>query len=147
MNEILSKSEDKTKKIAEKIAEKTKGGDILALRGDLGSGKTTFVKYFAKALGIKEEITSPTFVIMKSYVFLKDGQKLKFIHIDCYRFNQPDAAGLIGLEEIIDERNAIVVIEWPEKIWPTIKHRAQLIDFEYVDVKSRKIRGENVALP
>ncbi len=135
----LSKSEKETSEIARKIADQIKGGDLLALRGDLGSGKTTFTKYLAKALGITEEVASPTFVIMKKYDFSKDGEDFKLVHIDAYRFNQVEDAESIGLDEIINDKQNITVIEWPEKIWPVIENRSKLIDFEYVNESSRKI--------
>jgi len=83
---------------------------------------------------------------MKNYDFSRDGQAFKLVHVDAYRLNQATGVKSIGLEEIMSDENTIVIIEWPEKIWPTIKRGVQLIDFQYVDANSRRIRGENVAL-
>lgn len=94
--------------IAKHILKKPlKKAFILALEGDLGSGKTTFTQGFAKGLGIKEKVLSPTFVLMKRY----KKQKGNLYHIDCYRVK--DVEGL-NFDEIIKDPNNIVVIEWAE---------------------------------
>lgn len=136
---ILSKSETETSNVARKIASEIKAGDVLALKGDLGSGKTTFAKHFAKELGVREEITSPTYVIMKSYDFVRNNQNLKLVHIDAYRLEQTADAEMIGLTEIMNDKKNIVVIEWPEKVWSLIQKSAIEIDFEYIDEATRKI--------
>ncbi|MBU1032117.1 tRNA (adenosine(37)-N6)-threonylcarbamoyltransferase complex ATPase subunit type 1 TsaE [Patescibacteria group bacterium] len=110
MQTYVSRSENETKKIAEDFA-KTAKGNIFALSGELGAGKTTFVQGFAKGLGIKEKILSPTFVITRQHK-IPDTSKV-FYHIDLYRlenFNQ------LGFEEILLNKNSVVLIEWGEKI-------------------------------
>lgn len=138
----ISKSEKETAKIAEKLAISAQPGDIFALRGNLGSGKTTFAQYFAKGLGIEETVTSPTFVIMKTYPFMKALKESTLVHIDAYRFGRDEEAESIGLPELIDSNGSIILIEWPEKVWSYIKDKARLIDFEYIDEKTRKITLE-----
>ena len=104
---------EKTKSIAKKIAKefKNKGG-VIFLKGGLGAGKTTFVQGFAKELGIKEKIISPTFVLIRQHVFNTD--RLLF-HIDLYRLSQNSSKKEIGIDEMIQNKN-IVLIEWPEKV-------------------------------
>lgn len=98
------------------------------MSGDLGSGKTTFVKGLANALGIKSNITSPTFVLMKEYR-LKNGQ---LTHVDCYRMNSYQDAEGIGLDEKFNNRDGIVVIEWAEKIKQILPKNTKWIMFKTV---------------
>ena len=137
--EIISRAEKDTEGVAFNLASQIRGGEVLALQGDLGSGKTTFTKYFAKALGIKELVTSPTYVIMKSYDFSRNGQKLQLFHIDAYRLHEPSDAESVGLHEIIGKAKTVTVVEWPEKIRPFVPLSARLIEFEYISENCRKI--------
>lgn len=89
---------------------------VLKLEGNLGSGKTTFTKYLAKQLGIiEEEITSPTFVILKRYK-TKNKNFKTLIHIDTYRLDSGDDLLKLGFEEILKEENTLIVVEWPERV-------------------------------
>lgn len=110
MEKYISNSESETGKIAAKLAKEARG-NIYALTGELGAGKTIFVQGFAKGLGIKEKIISPTFVLMRQHQI--PGTKKVFYHIDLYRLE--DISGL-GLDEILSDRNNIVLIEWAEKL-------------------------------
>jgi tRNA threonylcarbamoyladenosine biosynthesis protein TsaE len=122
---------------AAEIAGKIRLGQILALDGDLGSGKTTFTKALAEALGVKNVVTSPTFNIMKKYDFGGNGGKL--VHIDCYRFSDEKDAISIGLEEHLLDRNNICVIEWPGRISKIIPgERTVNIKFKYIDETTRE---------
>ena len=139
--EYLSKSEKKTFQIAANIAKKAKTGDIFALVGDLGSGKTTFVKGFARSLGIKREITSPTFVIMKQYPIVNPKKDIEsLIHIDCYRLESKQDFESAGLREIFDNKNSVILIEWAEKIKKNLPKKAKNIYFSYIDETTRKIK-------
>lgn len=101
------KSVDETYALAKKVADTLDGGEVLLLDGDLGAGKTTFTKGLAKALGVKEEVTSPTFTILNVY---EDG-RLKLNHLDMYRVESSDELAELGIEECFDE-DAVTVIEW-----------------------------------
>lgn len=107
-----------TKKIASSLAKKIKSGGIVALIGNLGAGKTTFSQGFAKGLGIKENLISPTFILMREYhLGGGSGRHLgKLYHIDLYRLEDPKQMENIGLEEIFDNPKNIVLIEWAEKL-------------------------------
>ncbi len=124
---FISKSEQQTINFAKKIAKTLKGSDVLALVGDLGSGKTVFVKGLAKALGVKECAHSPTFVLMHLHKINGQGLKvkdkrLKFLcHIDAYRLENADALLDIGADEYIGNPEVITAIEWADKIYPTIR--------------------------
>ena len=87
---------------------------ILALTGDLGSGKTTFVQGALRALGVKGAITSPTFVLMKHYRAPKYG--LEIYHLDAYRLKSEEDLAVLDFAEKIKNPNAVIIVEWPERI-------------------------------
>lgn len=88
---------------------------IIALSGNLGAGKTTFVQTLAKELGIAETVQSPTYVLMKSYPisFL---QFTKLVHIDAYRLEKPEEFVTLKPQEFLEDPQCLVVVEWPEKL-------------------------------
>ena len=88
---------------------------IVALSGDLGAGKTTFVQGAARALGVEEHVTSPTFVILKIYDLHGQAFK-KLIHMDAYRLKGPQHLKVLGWEEMTSDPQNLIFIEWPEKI-------------------------------
>ena len=110
MKQYITNSEKETRSLAEKLAKNFEG--ILALSGDLGAGKTTFVQGFAKGLGIKGKIVSPTFVLIRQHSI--PNSKRFLYHIDLYRI-KGDFKGL-GLEEILSSPENIVLMEWAEKL-------------------------------
>lgn len=112
--QYTSNSAEETKTIAKKIAQafKDKGG-VIGLSGELGAGKTCFTQGFAEGLGIKEKITSPTFTIIKQHSVPNSNKTL--YHIDLYRLEKLNIKEL-GLEELLDESNTIVLIEWVDKL-------------------------------
>jgi tRNA threonylcarbamoyladenosine biosynthesis protein TsaE len=139
--EYLSHSLEDTKKIAEGFASRLKvGGEaasVVGLYGELGSGKTTFMKYFAESLGVKETIQSPTFVIMKSFD-ISGGSFNKLIHIDAYRIEDERELLVLGWEKLISDPGNLICIEWPEKISGIMPEHSK-ISFEHMDENSRKI--------
>jgi len=144
----LTKSSSQTKKLGELLAKKLlkekkqKRAKILGLEGDLGGGKTTFLKGFAKGLGIKEKITSPTFVIMKKFRISTKTYHLKpktFIHIDCYRINKSKEILALGFKEIIFNSQNIVAIEWADRIRGILPKNLIWIKFQFLSKNQRKI--------
>lgn len=105
---MITKTAEETRNYGKKLAEKIKNGGVVCLYGNLGAGKTTFVQGVAKGLGIKEKITSPTFIIMRSYG--------RLWHLDLYRLNSLEEIKALGVEEIWQDKKNILIIEWPEKI-------------------------------
>lgn len=103
---FLSHSETETFEFAKRVADGLKGGEIILLNGDLGAGKTTFTKGLAKALGVTETVTSPTFTYVKEY----DG-RLPLYHFDMYRVGDADEVYELGLEEYF-YKGGVVVVEW-----------------------------------
>ncbi len=136
---IFSKSEKETKKIAEILGKeilKEKEIVILALKGDLGAGKTTFIKGLAKGLGIKKIVNSPTFMIFKEY---KVGSGKKFYHFDWYRIKKKKELNQLGFEEILKAKNNIVAIEWPILRYLPQKRTILINFFHLPEKKHRKI--------
>lgn len=115
MKEYTSNNTSDTEEVAQEVAQNLKGGELIALVGNLGAGKTVFVKALAQAFGIKENITSPTFVLMKVYD-ADFGNIKKLIHVDCYRLDQSEDLHDIGLSDYLGQDNNIVVVEWADKI-------------------------------
>ncbi len=136
-DEYLTKSFEETRKIGEKIVSVLGQTRIFALYGDLGSGKTTFTQGFAKALGIKSKIISPTFIIVRSYK-INSGKFRRFYHIDLYRIEKECDLNELGIGDILSDEKNIVVIEWPEKIGK-IEENYLKIKFKYISETSRKI--------
>jgi len=114
MKTIKTTSPAQTLQLGSRLAKKLRGGEVLALYGALGTGKTQFVKGLAKGLGIKRTVTSPTFVIAKFYPFKKHNQKSCFCHFDLYRVKSAAGLSLAGLTERLQDRGLIVAIEWPK---------------------------------
>ncbi len=134
MKTIITHSAPETQQQAGQIAKKflQKGG-VIALTGELGAGKTTFAQGFAAGLGIKEKIISPTFILMRQHPI--PNTKRVFYHIDLYRLE--DIKGL-GLEEITNNKENIVLIEWADKL-QTLPENAIKITIEKLSENSRQI--------
>ncbi len=134
---IITKNAKATQEIGESFGKTLLGG-VVALYGDLGSGKTTFVQGLAKGLGIKNRIISPTFIIVRSYK-LDTKKTTLFYHIDLYRTTNSDDFNGVGLFEILSNPDNIVVIEWAEKMQGMLPKKRIDITFEYVDENKRNI--------
>lgn len=132
---VITKNAAETQKLARQFSQRIKNGHIIALYGDLGSGKTTFIKGLAAGLGIKQNIPSPTFILIRQYP-LKN--RRFFFHIDLYRVSGVELAGL-GLDEIMANHNNIVAIEWAEKISHRLPAQRWEIRFKYVNENEREI--------
>lgn len=137
--EIKTNSPKESQKVAENFAKTLEAGDVIALYGNLGSGKTIFTQGLAKGLKIKRKITSPTFVFMRSYPFVKHKQFLTFYHIDLYRGEENSDFRSLGLEEIFSN-DSIVVLEWAEKIKKSLPKKRIDITIESINEKTRKIK-------
>lgn len=134
---IILKNLNETIEFAKNFALHVSGGDILALKGDLGSGKTSFTKGLALGLGIQDEIKSPTFTLMNIY---KATGSLKMVHIDTYRLENEKQLLEIGVEDYLGSKNTVVVIEWPEKISNLLKNKKVTeINFRHLPDNTREI--------
>ena len=139
--EVVLKSLKDTQKLAVKLAKEIllKGGpSVAALYGDLGSGKTTFVQFLAQALGIKEKVLSPTFVILKTFVLPKKIGQFKFLtHVDSYRLKSAKDLLDLGLKDLLADKENITVIEWPEKIEKYLPKNTIKMYFKLKNAKER----------
>lgn len=133
----ITKSEKQTFNLGKKIAKTLKGGEILALIGELGAGKTVFVKGVAAGLGVKQIVTSPTFVLMKVYP-IKDKIK-QLVHIDCYRIINPKEIFDIGATEYFDRKDTVTMIEWADKIKNILPKRRISINIKLLKDNLREI--------
>ena len=124
MKTFHSQSLEETQKAAAEwlgeVSHKYKDQDealVAGLSGHLGAGKTAFVKMMAKLLGVKEEVTSPTFVIMKIYEVKNENVRWKrLVHIDAYRLESGRELEALNYEKIVADTNNLVMIEWPENV-------------------------------
>jgi len=132
---IITCSAEETFVFARAVGEKLQEGDILALSGELGSGKTCFTGGLARGLGVSEnyQITSPTFTLINEYP-----ARHRLFHFDVYRLNDYSDLDDLGYDEFISGKG-VVVIEWAEKIAAIIPETAIFINFEYIDENKRKI--------
>lgn len=137
--EVLTHSPQETASLGRKLAQTLQGGEVLALQGDLGSGKTTFVQGLAEGLGIRRRVLSPTFIIRRSYT-----GKLNLEHFDFYRLNRPEDLAGLDLDDVLGTPKTVVILEWPERVGLD-KSDADKIYFEYVDENTRRIRGEAIS--
>jgi tRNA threonylcarbamoyladenosine biosynthesis protein TsaE len=145
--EFITKTPSQTKKLGEILAKEIlksnfKNSVILALKGDLGGGKTTFLQGFAKGLGIKEKILSPTFIILKKFQIPNSKYKY-FYHFDCYRIEKSKEVLKLGFKKLISNPKNIVAIEWADKIRKIVPKNSLKIDFKFINKNNRKI---NVSL-
>ncbi len=108
------------KEISNKYSDKEEAL-VVGLSGHLGAGKTAFVKAVAKALNVKEQVTSPTFVLMKIYdldqaIVSKDFPWKRLVHIDAYRLEKPEELEALDWEYLVVDKNNLIMIEWPENV-------------------------------
>ena len=138
----LTTSEKQTFGLGKKFGRKLKGGEIIGLIGNLGAGKTVFVKGLASGLGIKNRITSPTFVLMKIYRIAKSklqNPNSKLVHIDAYRLKSGKEILSTGAEEYFNKPDSIVIIEWADRIREMLPKKIKLVKITSEDKNKRKI--------
>ena len=132
-------SAQETQRLAKKILKQMKGKNVLALYGELGSGKTTFIQGLAKALGIKKRLVSPTFILMRQYQLPKGDIYNSMLHLDLYRVKSADDLRSIDLDEIVNNPKNLVVIEWAEKAKKILPQNRLDIKFTITGENQREI--------
>ncbi len=126
-------------KFAVALSQRLKGGSIIALSGPLGSGKTTLAQMVARALGVKNILTSPTFTLLKSYNLPQPVRGIKRLHhLDLYRL---EAIDLLGFEEYFGDSEVVCVVEWAEKLTKPLPPEAIKLDIEIAAGGGRVIQG------
>ncbi|MEE8341154.1 MAG: tRNA (adenosine(37)-N6)-threonylcarbamoyltransferase complex ATPase subunit type 1 TsaE [Candidatus Neomarinimicrobiota bacterium] len=127
-NRFITKSVEETKQLATEIAEKIAIGTVIALIGELGTGKTVFAQGFAKAFGINETVGSPTFKLISEYT----GNDHLLYHIDCYRLNNAQEYINIGGEHYLSPKEGVTLIEWADIIEEILPKGTMVINLKRI---------------
>jgi tRNA threonylcarbamoyl adenosine modification protein YjeE len=121
-----------TEQLAEKLASRLGAGDMLALSGELGAGKTSFARALLRALGVFDEVPSPTFTLLQNY----DLPGLRVSHFDLYRLRDSTELDELGWDDALTE--SLVIVEWPERAGPRLPHDYLALHFN-LDAKGRNV--------
>lgn len=145
VTEFITKNFEETQQLAGQLINRLikiphSGALVLALKGDLGAGKTTFIQGLGQTLGVKEKILSPTFVIMKHFNIPASEYFSNFYHLDCYRIESAGDLEILNFKEILGEQKNLVVIEWAERIKKALPKDAVWMEFEHGGEDRRIIR-------
>lgn len=132
---VFSLSEAETIEFGRSLARQIEDGQLIVLEGDLGSGKTVFVRGLAAGLGIApEDVWSPSFTLVHEY----KGGRLPLYHVDLYRLETPEETATLGVEELLDT-GAVVAVEWGERLPPVYRRDAVTVRFHDIGEGSRRI--------
>ncbi len=131
---MLINSETEMLEYGKKLGAELQAPAVLELLGDVGAGKTTLVRGIARGLGVKEDVTSPSFTISKEY----QGEKYRLVHYDFYRLGDP---GIMSddLAESISDSSAITIIEWGDSIKDILPENHKIIEIKYIDENTREL--------
>ncbi|MDY5564995.1 MAG: tRNA (adenosine(37)-N6)-threonylcarbamoyltransferase complex ATPase subunit type 1 TsaE [Candidatus Limivicinus sp.] len=140
MAEFISHSQLETEEMGQKLAEKLPGGSVVAMYGDLGAGKTAFVRGMAKGMGLSCRVSSPTFTIVNEYL----GER-ELIHFDMYRLSSADELFDIGWEDYLS-RGAVCAVEWSENVQDAFFGDEVVVRIEKLNDTDRKITIEGAEL-
>ncbi|MGF7184273.1 tRNA threonylcarbamoyladenosine biosynthesis protein TsaE [Desulfitispora alkaliphila] len=132
---IETKTEEDTGKLAKFMGKIVKAGFVITLSGDLGAGKTTFAKGFARGMGVEDVVTSPTFTIVNEY----EGKYFALYHFDVYRLDDASELEEIGYEEYFYSSQAVTLIEWPERVKELIPDEHLRVKIDLVDNGSSRV--------
>ncbi len=143
----ITKSPKETQKLGHFLFNKIslatdKNALVIALEGELGAGKTTLVQGLAKILGIKAKVKSPTFTLMKKYKinFRLSTFNFKFLyHLDCYRLRDHRDLMSLGIKDILNNKENVILIEWPERIRKILPKNHIKIHMDHIDKNTRKV--------
>ncbi|OGB90128.1 tRNA (adenosine(37)-N6)-threonylcarbamoyltransferase complex ATPase subunit type 1 TsaE [candidate division WOR-1 bacterium RIFCSPHIGHO2_01_FULL_53_15] len=130
---VTTRSAAETIDLGRKIGAVLKPNDVIALTGQLGAGKTTLIQGIAEGIGVKDYVTSPTFIIINEYA-----GRLPFYHIDLYRLDEGLEIADLGIEEYFN-RGGVCVIEWAEKLGELLPQAAAKIEIEWISENEREI--------
>lgn len=139
---MITNNSQETREFAQKLAKQVKPGTIIALTGPLGAGKTVFAQGLAQGLGIRENMRSPTFLLVKNFN--------NFYHIDCYRLKNSEDLVKLGFREILRNKNNIIAIEWADKIRDILPKRTIWVKMKSLEENKREIivmQGRHKACP
>ncbi len=132
----ITRSAEETERFAAELASEFGPGAVLALRGDLGAGKTVFARGFAKAIGVRETVSSPTYTLVHEYKLDNGG---RFYHLDLYRIGDHTAALAFGVDEYLEDPAAFALVEWPERIEPLLGPEVIHVEIRHEGESTREI--------
>ncbi len=132
-------SASETHQMGIEFAKKIKASDVVFLRGDLGAGKTTFVQGLAKGLGVNTRIVSPTFVLVREHVVENNSIKTLY-HLDLYRLGSKEDVENVDLKDFLNDKNGVVVIEWPDISQKLVNKDIWEIFFKIKDENTREVK-------
>lgn len=138
---LISRSTEETRSVAKKLINNLEAGGsavVIALKGDLGAGKTAFSQFIGEALGVHDPIQSPTFLIEKIYE-LKRERWEHLVHIDAYRLDDASELLSLGWKEIVKKPENLILVEWADKIEEILPEDAIHIVIRHVDENTREI--------
>ena len=134
--EIECHSVEETQKFASEFSKTIEIGSIISLNGNLGAGKTTFAQGFARGMGIKQHVGSPTFKLVSEY----SGEKMKLFHVDCYRLNGIEDFLNMGGENLLLPENGVCLFEWASIIDGVLPYNTIIIDFiRFKDIPNKRL--------
>lgn len=139
MNKILSKSKSQTEKLGLEFSKKLKPRDVVCLYGELGSGKTTFVKGLARGLNVRSRVISPTFIIIRTHLVAGSEEIDNLYHVDLYRLENLKQIREVGIKDLLRDKKGVTLIEWPEKAERLLPSNRWEIFFTQKDVSTREI--------
>lgn len=148
---IITLSPAETKRLGESLAKDIleKGPEkralVIGLIGDLGGGKTTFLQGFAKGLGIRNRILSPTYLIMKR-LMIHESRFTNFYHIDCYRIKDVKEILNLGFADMVENPENIIAIEWADRIKKMLPKHCLILRFKFLDKNKRMVRITDYSL-
>lgn len=139
-NKFITRSSEETKKIGEEFAKKLKKGDFIALFGELGGGKTTFIQGLSKGLGVQRRITSPTFLTLRTYSCAHLNIK-NLYHVDLYKFDKVigERLSALGINEVMSDEQGVTAVEWAEKMKDSLPIKRWEIKFTHIEDNNREI--------
>ena len=134
--EITTENPVQTELLGERLGGWLQPGDVVLLHGDLGAGKTTLTKGIARALGVQDIVSSPSFALVNEYVL----PRARLFHVDLYRLDDASDLESIGFAELTSTEDGIAIVEWPERAGSTLPDRYLLVEFTYAGAGRRDLR-------
>lgn len=138
--QVVTESSDQTESLGEVLGAWLQPGDVVLLHGDLGTGKTTMTKGIARALGVRDTVSSPSFALVNEYAL----PLLPLFHLDLYRLDDPADLESIGFTELTSTEDAIAIVEWPERAGAMLPERYLLIEMAHAGEGRRNLRVSGV---
>lgn len=138
-----------TDRLARRVAATLRGGEVLALTGPLGAGKTTFTQYLAKALGVTQPVRSPTFIVLQTFSTKGKARnrRLLLCHLDAYRVRTGRELEALGLHDYLGQPHVVTVVEWAENVAAVLPPHTHWLQFAYHRSAGEQRRVSSVTLP